>query len=137
MTAGSKRRSITRSQVVVGFLALFLLSFVLYPLVGLSFFPRTDAGQFVINVKAPTGTRLELTESYVKKVEDIVREVVPGDELNSIVSNIGVMSDLSALSTPNSAMHTAFVASWPQRGSSRQQFCVYGASSKESGGRTS
>jgi len=96
-------------QVVMGFLGLFLLSFLLYPLVGLSFFPRTDAGQFVINVKAPTGTRLEVTESYVKKVENIVHEVVPSDELNSIVSNIGVMPDLSALSTPNSAMHTAFV----------------------------
>jgi HAE1 family hydrophobic/amphiphilic exporter-1 len=96
-------------QVVVGFLAVFVVSFALYPLVGLSFFPRTDAGQFVINVKAPTGTRLEVTESDVKKVESIVHQVVPADELNSIVSNIGVMSDLSALSTPNSAMHTAFV----------------------------
>ncbi|MGB6499469.1 MAG: efflux RND transporter permease subunit, partial [Candidatus Acidiferrum sp.] len=95
--------------VVVGFLGVFALSFLLYPLVGLSFFPRTDAGQFVINVKAPTGTRLEVTEAYVKKVEDIVRQTVPADELNSIVSNIGIMSDLSALSTPNSAMHTAFV----------------------------
>jgi HAE1 family hydrophobic/amphiphilic exporter-1 len=96
-------------QVVVGFLGIFVVSFALYPLVGLSFFPRTDAGQFVINVKAPTGTRLEVTESDVKKVESIVHQVVPADELNSIVSNIGVMSDLSALSTPNSAMHTAFV----------------------------
>ena len=96
-------------QVVVGFLGVFVLSFALYPLAGLSFFPRTDAGQFVINVKAPTGTRLEITESYVKKVENIVHQVVPDDELNSVVSNIGVMSDLSALSTPNSAMHTAFV----------------------------
>jgi hydrophobic/amphiphilic exporter-1 (mainly G- bacteria), HAE1 family len=97
------------TQVVVGFLGLFILSFALYPLVGLSFFPRTDAGQFVINVKAPTGTRLEVTESDVKKVENIVHQVVPADELNSVVSNIGIMSDLSALSTPNSAMHTAFV----------------------------
>lgn len=96
-------------QVVVGFLGVFILSFALYPLVGLSFFPRTDAGQFVIDVKAATGTRLEVTESDVKKVENIVHQVVPADELNSIVSNIGVMSDLSALSTPNSAMHTAFV----------------------------
>jgi multidrug efflux pump subunit AcrB len=96
-------------QVVIGFLGVFVLSFALYPLVGLSFFPRTDAGQFVINVKAPTGTRLEVTESDVKKVENIVHQVVPAAELNSIVSNIGVMSDLSALSTPNSAMHTAFV----------------------------
>jgi hydrophobic/amphiphilic exporter-1 (mainly G- bacteria), HAE1 family len=96
-------------QVVAAFLGIFVLSFLLFPLVGLSFFPRTDAGQFVINVKAPTGTRLELTEAYVKKVESIVHEVVPADELNSVVSNIGVMSDLSALSTPNSAMHSAFV----------------------------
>ncbi len=96
-------------QVVVGFLGVFVLSFAIYPLVDLSFFPRTDAGQFVINVKAPTGTRLEVTDSYVKKVENIVYQVVPADELNSVVSNIGVMSDLSALSTPNSAMHTAFV----------------------------
>ena len=96
-------------QVVAGFLGVFMLSFLLYPLVGLSFFPRTDAGQFVISVKAPTGTRLELTESYVKRVEDIVRQTIPADELNAIVSNIGLNADLSALSTPNSAMHTAFV----------------------------
>ena len=96
-------------HVVIGFLILFLLSTALYPLAGLSFFPRTDAGQFVINVKAPTGTRLEVTEAYVKRVEAIVHQVVPANELNSVVSNLGVMSDLSALSTPNSAMHTAFV----------------------------
>jgi HAE1 family hydrophobic/amphiphilic exporter-1 len=96
-------------EVVLGFLGVFVLSFVLYPLVGMSFFPRADAGQFVINVKAPTGTRLELTTGYVKRVEDIVRQVVPASELNTVVSNVGVMSDLSALFTPNSAMHTAFI----------------------------
>ena len=96
-------------EVVWAFLALFAVSFALYPLVGFSFFPRTDAGQFVINVKAPSGTRLELTESYVKRIEDIVRQVVRPGDLNSIVSNIGVTPDLSALTTPNSAMHTAFI----------------------------
>jgi len=95
--------------VLWGFLGVFVLSFLLYPLVGLSFFPRTDAGQFVINVKAPTGTRLEITEDYVKKVENIVHQVVRPGDLNAVVSNIGVMSDLSALTTPNSAMHTAFI----------------------------
>ena len=105
----SVQRRWTAPGVVVGFLALFLLSFALYPLVGVSFFPRTDAGQFVINVKAPTGTRLEVTEDYVKQVEDIVHQVVPPEDLNTVVSNIGVMPDLSALFTPNSGMHTAFV----------------------------
>jgi len=87
----------------------FFASLLLFPFVGVSFFPRTDAGQFLINVKAPTGTRIELTNDYVKKVEDIVRQVVPADQLSTIVSNIGVFPDLSALFTPNSAMHTAFV----------------------------
>jgi len=96
-------------EVVIGFVAMFLLSFLLYPFIGVSFFPRTDAGQFVINVKAPTGTRVELTERYVKSVEAIVKQVVKPEDLDTVVSNIGVMADLSALFTPNAAMHTAFV----------------------------
>jgi hydrophobic/amphiphilic exporter-1 (mainly G- bacteria), HAE1 family len=96
-------------EVVFGFIGLFVLSLALYPLVGVSFFPRTDAGQFVISVKAPTGTRIEVTEGYVKKVEEIVRQVVRPGDLNTIVSNIGATPDLSSLTTPNSAMHTAFV----------------------------
>jgi HAE1 family hydrophobic/amphiphilic exporter-1 len=96
-------------EIVVGFLGIFIVSFALYPLVGMSFFPRTDPGQFVINVKAPTGTRLEVTEDYVKKVEEMVREVVKPSDLRTVVSNIGLNPDLSALTTPNSAMHTAFI----------------------------
>jgi multidrug efflux pump subunit AcrB len=96
-------------EVVIGFIGVFLLSFLLFPFVGVAFFPRTDAGQFVINIKAPTGTRLESTEQYVERVEAIIRDVVKPDELETVVSNIGVMADLSALFTPNSAMHTAFV----------------------------
>jgi len=103
-------KTLDRPRLVLwGFLGLFVLSLALYPLVGLSFFPRTDAGQFVISVKAPTGTRLEVTENYVKRVEDIVKQVVRPADLGSVVSNIGVTPDLSALSTPNAAMHTGFV----------------------------
>ena len=86
-----------------------LLSLGLYPFLGVSFFPRTDPGQFVINLKAPSGTRVELTEDYVKKVEQIIRGVVPPSELQIIVSNIGITTDFSAIYTPNSAPHTAFV----------------------------
>ena len=52
---------------------IFVASLGLFPLLGLSFFPRTDAGQFVINLKAPSGTRLSVTEDEVAKVEDVVR----------------------------------------------------------------
>nr|HEV7955408.1 efflux RND transporter permease subunit [Candidatus Acidoferrales bacterium] len=94
---------------LLGFAALLLLSLLLLPLIGVSFFPRTDAGQFVINVKAPTGTRIELTEGYAKQVEDIIRQVVPPQELNTVVSNIGLQADLSSLFSPNSSMNTAIV----------------------------
>ncbi|HEV7968042.1 MAG TPA: efflux RND transporter permease subunit [Candidatus Acidoferrales bacterium] len=104
------RKALERpGQVVVGFLIFFFLCFLLYPFMGVSFFPRTDAGQFVINVKAPTGTRIELTDNYVKRVEDIVHQVVRPTDLETIVSNIGLTPDLSSLFTPNSGMHTAFV----------------------------
>ena len=96
-------------EVVVGFIIFFFLCFLLLPFVGVAFFPRTDAGQFVINVKAPTGTRIEFTENYIKRIEAIVHEVVKPEDLSTVVSNIGVFPDLSSLFTPNSAMHTATV----------------------------
>ena len=95
--------------VVLVFAIFVALSFALAPFLGRAYFPRTDPGQFVISVKAPTGTRLELTDQYIARVEDDVRQVVAPRDLNMIVSNIGVSPDLSAIYTPNSGMHTAFV----------------------------
>lgn len=80
-----------------------------FPFVGQAYFPRTDPGQFVINVKAPTGTRLEVSDKYIAQVENDIRAVIPRSELGMIVSNIGITPDLSAIYTTNSAMHTAFV----------------------------
>jgi hydrophobic/amphiphilic exporter-1 (mainly G- bacteria), HAE1 family len=97
------------TATAAGLAGISLLCLGLYPSLGVSFFPRTDPGQFVINVKAPSGTRVELTEDYVKQVEQIIRNVVPPSELQIIVSNIGITTDFSAIYTPNSAPHTAFV----------------------------
>ncbi|MCL5745477.1 MAG: efflux RND transporter permease subunit, partial [Acidobacteria bacterium] len=55
------------------FAVLFAASLLLLPRIGVCFFPRTDGGQFVINVKAPSGTRLSLTEAAVAKVEKLVK----------------------------------------------------------------
>ena len=96
-------------MTLTAFGVIFLLSLGLFPLLGLSFFPRTDAGQFVINLKAPSGTRLSVTENEVAKVEDLVRQVVSPEDLGMVVSNIGATPDFSAIYTTNSAMHTAFV----------------------------
>ncbi len=94
---------------VLGITGIFLLSLTLYPFVGKAYFPRTDPGQFVINLKAPSGTRIELTDKLVGQVEDIVRDVVPKQDLRIIVSNIGVTPGFSAIFTPNSGPHTGFV----------------------------
>jgi multidrug efflux pump subunit AcrB len=94
---------------VLGIVGLFLASLLLYPLVGKSYFPRTDPSQFVINFKAPSGTRLELTEQLVGQVEDIVRQVVPKRDLKIIVSNIGITPGFSSILSPNSCPSTAFV----------------------------
>jgi multidrug efflux pump subunit AcrB len=93
----------------LGLAGVSILCLTLYPLMGVAFFPRTDPGQFVVNIKAPSGTRVELSEQYIKQVEGIVREIVPPNELGMIVSNIGITTDFSAIYTPNSAPHTGFV----------------------------
>jgi hydrophobic/amphiphilic exporter-1 (mainly G- bacteria), HAE1 family len=94
---------------VLGITGLFLFSLALYPLIGKAYFPRTDPGQFVINLKAPTGLRIELTDQLVAKVEHLVREVVPARDLRILVSNIGVGPGFSSIYTPNSGPHNAFL----------------------------
>ena len=87
----------------------FGVSLLLFPRLQLAFFPRTDAGQFVINVKAPSGTRLVETEKDIAKLEELIRKTIPESDLGMIVSNIGVDPGFSAIYTSNAAMHTAFV----------------------------
>ena len=96
-------------KTVIGCTAIFAASLFLYPRLGVAFFPRTDAGQFVINLKAAPGTRLEIMSDETAKVEALVRRVVAPSDLGMIVSNIGVAPGFSSMYTTNSAQHTAFV----------------------------
>ena len=108
---GAIAKCLERPVLVVSGFALFVIfSFALYPFLGKAFFPRTDPGQFVINVKVPPGTRIEVTDVYFAKMEDDIRKkVVSPEDMNMIVSNIGVSPDLSAIYTPNAAMNTGFI----------------------------
>ncbi|MBL8294603.1 MAG: efflux RND transporter permease subunit [Bryobacterales bacterium] len=108
------QRVVTRSvahpfATLAGFAALFVASLLIVPMLGLAFFPVTDAGQFVIRVKAPSGTRLEETENEIRMLEALVRKIIPQDDLGMVVSNIGVDPGFSSIFTSNSAMHTATV----------------------------
>ncbi len=105
------RRAMRRPGITVaailGGVALTLL--LLFPFLGRAYFPRTDPGQFVIDVRMPSGTRLEVSNRYIARVEDVIRSVVKPSDLGMIVSNIGVYPDLSAIFTTNASMDTAFV----------------------------
>jgi len=90
-------------------LGIFVASLAIYPLLGRAFFPQTDAGQFTVNVKVPTGTRLEVTNDYVAKIEELIRHDIDPKDLKMILSNIGVVNDISSLYTTNAGMYMATV----------------------------
>jgi multidrug efflux pump subunit AcrB len=100
------RPGLTAGAILAG---VVLVLAVTAPFLGRAYFPRTDPGQFVIDVRMPSGTRLEVSNDYVAKVESIIRGVVTPADLDMIVSNIGVYPDLSAIYTTNASMDTAFV----------------------------
>ena len=85
------------------------MSLLLYAFLGFSYFPQTDAGQFVINFKAPSGTKLDVTEQEFAKAEQLIRQAIAPEDLGIIVDNIGVDNGFSAVYTPNAAMHTGFI----------------------------
>ncbi len=101
-----ERPGLTTAGILGGVVVLLA---VLFPFIGRAYFPRTDPGQFVVNVRMPSGTRLEVSDQYIARVENIIRSVVRPADLGMIVSNIGVYPDLSAIFTSNASMDTAFV----------------------------
>ena len=76
--------------VVLGFLMLTVFSFGLAQFVGRDFFPKVDAGQFRLHVRAPVGSRIEEAEEHFARVEAVIRQVVPAREIDTIIDNIGL-----------------------------------------------
>jgi multidrug efflux pump subunit AcrB len=72
------------------FLVLCLSGVLLIPWLGQDFFPATDNGQFLLHVRAKTGTRIEETARLCDLVENSVRRLVPANELDNILDNIGL-----------------------------------------------
>ncbi len=114
------QRPALAAGTILGGLALIFL--VLFPFLGRAYFPRTDPGQFVINVRMPSGTRLEVSDQYIARVENVIRNVVKPRDLGMIVSNIGVYPDLSAIFTSNASMDTAFVQTSLNEGHSESSY---------------
>ena len=88
---------------------LFVGTMALYPLIGTELFPRTDAGQFIINLRAPLGSRIEVTEGLASEVEKVIREVIPEHDLSTVVSNLGLAPGFSAIYSSNAASDSGFI----------------------------
>ncbi|HLY11084.1 MAG TPA: efflux RND transporter permease subunit [Planctomycetota bacterium] len=86
-----------RAFVIGLFVLVPLASMALPPLIGQDFFPDVDAGQFRLHVRAPSGTRLEMTEKIVQDVEDALREMIPPADLASMLDNIGMATTGSSI----------------------------------------
>ncbi len=75
---------------LLGFLAVVALSFLLVPFLGQNFFPTVDAGQITMHARAPVGSRIEDTSAAFDRIARRIRQVIPADELVSVVDNIGL-----------------------------------------------
>ena len=83
--------NLAHRKIVFALFAVVLASgALLLPHVGQDFFPNVDSGQFRLHVRAPAGTRLEETERYFTAVEDAIRTVVPKQEMELMLDNIGL-----------------------------------------------
>ncbi len=72
------------------FLLCCIASFALLPWVGEDFFPAVDGGQFKLHLRAPSGTRIEETAMLCDRVDEAIRQLIPGRELSGIIDNVGL-----------------------------------------------
>jgi multidrug efflux pump subunit AcrB len=105
------RKCMTRPKMTTAVIlaGVIVITAGLFPFLGRAYYPRTDAGQFTIDLKMPSGSRLSVSNDYVAQAEQVIRSVIPPSQLNMIVSNIGVTHGPSTIYSSNSSMDTAFV----------------------------
>ena len=79
-----------QAAFVAAFLAVCVSAGLLVPWLGENFFPVSDNGQFILHLRAKTGTRIEETARLVDLVETAIRREIPSGELGNIIDNIGL-----------------------------------------------
>ena len=88
-----------RGFFVLGFLGFCVLSCALIPFLGRDFFPSVDGGQIRLHMRAATGTRIEETARIADEVEAAIRQIVPKEQIETILDNLGV---------PNSGINLSY-----------------------------
>ena len=80
----------SRKLFVPVFLLICVCAFVLLPFLGQDFFPSADSGEFILHIRAKTGTRIEETARLADLVETSIRQAIPAKEVNNILDNLGL-----------------------------------------------
>ncbi|OQW68435.1 MAG: acriflavin resistance protein [Nitrospira sp. ST-bin5] len=100
-----------RRLFIATIVLIFIGSLLLLPMIGTEFLPVSDESQFRIVLRAPVGQRVEKTEQQVAEVERVLRENIPPDELETMVSSTGVLAQgRSSLFNPNTGPHTSVIS---------------------------
>ncbi|MBX6315891.1 MAG: efflux RND transporter permease subunit, partial [Isosphaeraceae bacterium] len=118
---------VMRYRLLVVLTALALLATVLLGFgtrLRREFFPEVDAGAFEMYVRAPSGTRIEQTEKRIEAVEAFLRQIIPPEDLQIYIAELGVTPDWSAAYTPNAGPMDAVVKVQltPERRRSAQEY---------------
>src|SRR5579875_215936 len=101
---------------------LFAGSMLIFPQLGERLFPRTDAGKFKIDIRTPTGTRLELTAAAARRIDHIIHQIIPPSDLKTVVANLGVVPNVSSIYTTNSGEDTGEIMVALRDGHKRSTF---------------
>jgi multidrug efflux pump subunit AcrB len=88
-----------RAPFALIFLGLCAGSALLITQLGEDFFPSVDTGQFLLHVRAHTGTRMEETIQFASQIDAVIRREIPASEIHGIMDNIGI---------PNSSINLSY-----------------------------
>ena len=100
---GRRQAFLTAVVCVLGAAAV-----VCAPRIGTELFPKADAGSFQLDLRLPTGTRIEQTQLFAEQMEKKLREWIPARDLKMVISNAGVYYGFPAAYTPNSGSQDVY-----------------------------
>jgi len=79
-----------RAVVILGAIALFVGSLMLVPLIGWEFMPKEDRAMIMGTIKLPVGTRVERTAEAARAINDVIRQVIPREQVRATFTRCGV-----------------------------------------------
>jgi multidrug efflux pump subunit AcrB len=112
-------------KAVLGVLGIALIAATpLARTIGTELFPRADSGNFVLELRQASGTRIEQTEAFAAKIESKLHQWIDPADLSMVITNAGVYYGFPAAFTPNSGPQDVFfnVELTPDRKHTSQEY---------------